>query len=703
MTKKKKFLYKIRTKPIFYFNRILGCETLEEYQEQIIEDFVEYDRIAIAACHSVGKTFLMARLALYFVNIWKGAKVITTAPTHRQVEKLLWGELRKAHKSAKYPLGGHLTNTELKINDDWFAMGFSPKREAGEGEAQQSSSFQGFHSNYILIIFDEATGIHPDVWKMAEGLLTSGKIVKFVCIANPTRRDCDFFKCFKMPDWHKIYLSCFDSPNLKANGITDKKKLIEEVTYLKTLEDIERLKRIKSYAMPVTHLLSCQWVMQSALRWGINHPLFLSKVLGEFPKESDNTIIQLGDVENAIQRKYKVKQKDKRSIGIDVARFGEDSTVFTEIVGNKVTRKRVLYHRDIAEVTGEAINFIREIYYIRKTKVFVDATGVGSGVVDMLLERKREGVLSDKVDIIEVHNAAKCEDTDNLQFLNLRAKMFYQLGELVKTSIDLLDEDVYLEELISIQYKYNSAGKMLIESKDDYKKRTGNGSPDHADSLALASLGLTGTVAQQRVYHDIDDSIICDHSNIMAEIAHAWRNYRFICVAMVGNPFSVLVVAVNKYTQKLYPLADYHFEDIKLFRTNLVKKELDIFMNELTLEWKDMEIYYKGEEWFATEMSNEHNIFWVPLDKSYENIGHSLLKDQMEKNKIAISDKCRQLLSQLSSVKDDDKEIPELVQCLLFVESIAMLDTKTNKEPIEDIQEQKDYIYENNIVDDDFF
>jgi hypothetical protein len=485
----KKHIIKLRKYPKIFFYKILNVLKLEGFQEHVLQAVADHSRVAVAATHSVGKTFIMGRIALWFLSTYKNSKVITTAPTYRQVVKLLWGELRSAYKNAKYPIGGHLTTNELKINDDWYAIGYSPRKEAAQDEREQKgSTFQGFHALYILVIFDEATGIHPDIWKMVEGLLTSGKIVKFVCIGNPTTRNCEFFKCFKNPIWKKIYISCFDSPNLIANGISNKEELKKEINYLKTLTEEERILRIENYVKPAPYLLSTQWVVNYVMRWGFNHPLVLSKAFGEFPKESDNVVVQLSEVEEAINREYKIKSKDVRCIGVDCARFGEDSTVITEIIGNKTTRKKAFGKKDTMETASEVMGFIKDSN--RKTLVLVDGTGIGAGVVDKLNLNKQKREIPHFVTIIEVNFGQTCTlPYDKKHYANLKAKIFVELGEDLKTELDLIDDSVYLGELPNIKYKINDRGVMQIESKEDYKKRTGLSSPDHADSLAIANYG----------------------------------------------------------------------------------------------------------------------------------------------------------------------------------------------------------------------
>ena len=481
--------------PKIFFEDVLGVETLEDYQiNKMLEPIAKYDQVSIAATHSVGKTWTMARIALWFGTSFVNSKVITTAPTGRQVKKLLWGELHSAYQNSKTPLGGKLLTTELQIGPEWFVMGFSPQKEAGgDGQGQQGSSFQGFHADYILVIFDEATGIPSDIWKMAEGLLTSGKVVKFVAIANPTTRASEFYKTFTDPAWHNVYLSCFDSPNLIANGITELHTLKRELRKLKEMPQDTRLEYISQYLKPVPHLLSCQWVMSRALKWGIDHPLFQSKALGIFPELDENVLVQIGDVEAAIARE-EFNNDLTRYIGVDVARYGDDDTVLTSLVGNKQDKKKVMSKRNVTEVSGEVINFINTDK-AEKTKVLVDATGIGAGVYDLLNEKYAR---DRAVEVIEIHfgqspvmDTDKKEEAEEIKkrYVNLKARMFDLLSQDIKQELNLLDDAAYLEELPTIKFTFNSTGKMLIESKDDYKKRTGNSSPDNSDSLALANLG----------------------------------------------------------------------------------------------------------------------------------------------------------------------------------------------------------------------
>jgi phage terminase large subunit len=489
----------LQNRPDIFITKIIGEETLEEYHTRICEKVVEYDRIAIKACHAVGKTWICGRLVPWFISCFPGSIVITTAPTNRQVETLLWGEIRKAVRRSKTKLGGSLINKKWTIADDWYAMGFSPQggsaKDTGE---QQGSSFQGFHAKYVLIIFDEATGISKDLYIMAEGLLTSGVIVKWICIANPTSTASEFFQICKKAEWHVMTINCFDSPNMKANGFINRAALESEIAHLKTLSDHDRLKRIKNYLKPNGHLLSAQWAVSKIYEWGFDHPLTKSKVLGEFPTSSDNVIVKWDSMQAAIQREPEYDY-DKRFIGVDVARYGDDLIVLTELTEKTKTKKctwrgkYVSFQEEISETTGRVVKLFWAGDSGKETHIGIDTTGLGAGVYSDLREMKRLGELPEHVFIHEIIYAstefsANKEEQEKLakHYENVKCYMFDLLNQDLRDNMSMPDEEIYQEETVNIMFKFSKKGKLLVESKDDYKGRTKK-SPDHSDSLAMAN------------------------------------------------------------------------------------------------------------------------------------------------------------------------------------------------------------------------
>jgi len=164
----------------------------------------------------VSKTYELARIALTFLFTHKPSTVISTAPTFDQVEKQLWKEIHTAHTNAKIPLGGKLTSTQLDIdpNRKWFAYGFATKPDTVTGEATE---MQGYHNEWVLIIFDEAAGIQPQIWKAVESLLTNPQC-KIIACGNPTSSTGTFADLDNDPTWNHINISVLDTRILKKAG-----------------------------------------------------------------------------------------------------------------------------------------------------------------------------------------------------------------------------------------------------------------------------------------------------------------------------------------------------------------------------------------------------------------------------------------------------------------------------------------------------
>jgi len=488
---------------LFYIRLVLGVR-LEDFQKRIVSAVMENERVAVRSNHDMGKTFTMASIVLAFLSVHPESKVITTAPTARQVELLLWSEIRTLYGKAKYPLGGRMLTTKWEIAPDWFAVGFtSQKQSGGESQGQANSGFQGFHApGGILVVFDEATGIPIDVWKQLEGLMTQAN-VRFVAIGNPTTKACQFYRCFSDPTYKKIHLSCFDSPNLKASGFHSLEDIRDELDRLRELTEDERLEALKKYKVVTPHLVTARWVVGCALRWGLDHPLFVSKCLGDFPEEDERCLMPLAVVE-AAQRREPEEAQRRRFIGVDVARFGGDKSVIHMLHGVNLEDVKTLMKRDTVQVSGAVIKMVNDLPEKERLVggvIMVDATGIGSGVADQVRAYKNSNQTWRNWQVADLHFGAGFEvgrDGTKEQvaelkdeFANRKAYAYKLLADDLKSELvlppDAGEESVYCEELPTIIYFFDPKGKLVIEDKEAYKKRTGRGSPDHADSLAIAN------------------------------------------------------------------------------------------------------------------------------------------------------------------------------------------------------------------------
>jgi len=180
---------------------------------EVAESVRDYEKTAVKAGHGVSKSYEAARLALWFLCCHYPSTVITTAPTHNQVEEILWREIRDSYSRRKIPLYVEPTKTKLDLGEKWFALGFSTRPDT---ITQEATRFHGYHNDHIMVIFDEAAGIAPEIWKAAQHLLTSGH-TRWLAIGNPTADVGDFADCFNdRSGWNRITISVTDTPNFKA-------------------------------------------------------------------------------------------------------------------------------------------------------------------------------------------------------------------------------------------------------------------------------------------------------------------------------------------------------------------------------------------------------------------------------------------------------------------------------------------------------
>lgn len=114
----------IELDPLFVTNNFIG-EQPWSAQADILRSIRVNKVTTVRSCHDVGKSYTASRAALDFLTTYEDSIVVTTAPTFRQVEHVIWREIRGAHRKAKVPLGGKMLKTRLDLSEEWYAIGVS--------------------------------------------------------------------------------------------------------------------------------------------------------------------------------------------------------------------------------------------------------------------------------------------------------------------------------------------------------------------------------------------------------------------------------------------------------------------------------------------------------------------------------------------------------------------------------------------------
>ncbi len=415
-------------------------------QQEVLDSTFKNPRTAVRAGHGLGKTYVAACAALAFMYVRHPCKVITSAPTYQQVVNLLWSEINTLWKGKLKPLGfpGECLVSRIKRRDDWFAVGLSPR---------DSVNFQGFHSPHILIVLDECPGIRQDIIDGAETLLSS-QDAHILIIGNPTTSSGYFYNAFRDKSFNKIHISCLDSPNFTGEKMPPQARAA---------------------------LVSKAWVDDKEKRWGKKSAIYQSRVLGDFPTETTNTVISLKLCEDAVARE--VEAIGDKTLAIDVARFGDDESVFSIRQGLQVQEIITISKRDNVYIANKAERIIRDDNKIKMVKV--DVIGVGSGVFDIL----SNGIGKSGIEVIPIDSSERAYDHE--RYYNRRTEILFDMAEFLQKGSIPNDADL-IADLTTPQYKYNSRGRYQVQSKEEIKEELGR-STDRGDSVSMNCYEKLGT------------------------------------------------------------------------------------------------------------------------------------------------------------------------------------------------------------------
>ncbi len=187
-----------------YYQQVLAGPQLWTKQCDIWDSVLVHQRTLVISAHATGKDFVSARILPWFTTNWIPSVAITTAPSDRQVNKVIWGEIRNAVRNAKIPLGGRLLEQEWKFAEKHYALGFTTK-----DSQTVSNRFQGFHERYVFILLSEASGLHPSIWESLEGL-TTGEHVRVLAISQPPAGAGPFYEIVRTACRKGLTCCCLD-------------------------------------------------------------------------------------------------------------------------------------------------------------------------------------------------------------------------------------------------------------------------------------------------------------------------------------------------------------------------------------------------------------------------------------------------------------------------------------------------------------
>ena len=425
------------TDPVSFVRDVLGGEPTEQQLQLLNAAAIPGSKLSVRSGHGTGKTTSLAWLMIWFLCCFEDVKIPCTAPSAHQLFDALWPEIAKWKKRMNPLFADQLVIMSERI----YIKGDEKGRYAVAKTARKENpeALAGLHADNILYIIDEASGVPEEIFETAEGALST-KGARVVMTSNPTRTDGYFYRSHHSDRkfWETFHFSCINSP------------LVDQDLYVTRMKD----------------------------RYGEGSSVYQVRVLGNFPESGDDTLIPLSWLEESLDRDV-VSTSSTKIAGLDVARFGDDNSALVIRQGGKIIYIEEWGNTDLVTTAGKIEQYYRQGMF---DHVCVDAIGLGSGVVDILIDRKVPTIA------VNVAESASYKEKYN----RLRDELWYLAREFFQDKMCCLPSELKLvkdliSELSIITYEFTVAGKIKVEGKKELKKRLGKKgkSPNLADALCL--------------------------------------------------------------------------------------------------------------------------------------------------------------------------------------------------------------------------
>ena len=483
-----------------FAEQVLGA-SLDTEQKAILSSVQHNPRTSVSSGTARGKDFVAAVAAicfLYLTPVWdddgseliENTKVALSAPTDRQVKNIMMPEISRLYNRAKQNvwdgLPGRLNAYDIRTeHDEWFLTGF-------KADSNNHEAWSGFHAVNTMFVITEASGISDDTFNAIEGNLQGNS--RILIVFNPNTIVGYAAKSQKSERWSRFRLNSLTAPNV-----------IEKKTVIPGQVDYEWVvDKVKEWCTPIlkSEIQEEQDDFEFEGEWYRPDDLFRVKVLGLFPKVSEDSLIPQQWIVLANERwAKKEKQSGQRILGVDVAGMGRDSSAMCYREGDYVHYINKHNSGGVADhmkVTGTIANFLTTF---KDGYASIDTIGEGAGVYSRLNEQGyNDRAISCKYSEAAKRGSRELTDvTGQHKFANMRAYLFWAVRDWLNpknnTGAALPPSDAFMEEATEIRWLFQSNGKIIIEPKDDIKKRLGR-STDEFDALANTFYPLRNTTIQ---------------------------------------------------------------------------------------------------------------------------------------------------------------------------------------------------------------
>jgi phage terminase large subunit len=470
---------KYQNDPNRFANEIAGVE-LAPHQIEIVESVRDERRVAVASGNKIGKSLLMALLAAWFYCSFPDARAIMTSTTDRQVNKILWRELKKLlafcgwclackksdpknyrntiprpcpHSAVIDYVGNvpELARTGLHASDQREIVGFT---------AREAEAVAGISGANLLYLVDEASGVPEQIFTAIRGNLMGGG--RILMCSNPTQTEGRFFEAFdktrvhpdtKKPFWRTFQISSETVAHLGIPGLA-------------SADEIDEARR----------------------EYGEDSAFFKVRIKGEFVIGEVGKIISLKLITDAQERWLDTPATGRLFVGIDPAGSSGlgDESVFAPRRGQKI-----MYLHARRGLTPEG-------HLVELLGILTQEKGERGEVPVVVIDRDGEvgarayahfaGYLETHENAFELHGVRgslrRVADKYRL-FDTVRDELWGNLRDWLKADGAIPDDAKLAKELHAPDGSADAENKTKVTPKPKLREKLGR-SPDRADAACLA-------------------------------------------------------------------------------------------------------------------------------------------------------------------------------------------------------------------------
>lgn len=416
-------------------------------------------KVACKSGQGPGKTKTGFVITVFWTIRKRGAMTLVNGPKMEQLKNGFLAEGAKVMKKAHPVLRSLVRVTKSCVylgtkNDEhnWRILPIT---------AADAAKLQGKHNENMNLLVDEASGVNDDIFETLEGTVSNTQSAFTpdaqtgcaVLLGNPNTSAGYFYETFyglRSRNWVTLTFNAEESP------------IVNQVR----VREFEQI-------------------------YGRASNFYRVRVLGEFPLGDANAIVLEEDFAACCQRDEGLRQAAlsrsprQKVLSIDFARRGGDECVCVVRQGGLIVQLKVFPRTpDFEPVHAIRWAMARQKdlgWTDRETTYVIDAVGMGQGLAYPLIEAGKE--------VFEFSSGSSATGSRADKFANMASEAWFQVGRMFQKRLVHVPLDEELRQQLTARRwmpDLDNRGRFRVEGKKDYRKRTGQGSPDRADALVMA-------------------------------------------------------------------------------------------------------------------------------------------------------------------------------------------------------------------------